>query len=69
MVVEIVVGHAIIIGFVEPVCRPVGLEVSVALPARAVTGMLKGKSGCSVVELGQQKMCLLIRLLLLVHLK
>ena len=30
-------------GLVEPLCRPLGLEVSVALAARGFTGILKSK--------------------------
>lgn len=36
--------HTITTGFVEPDCRPVGLEVSVALAARGATGILKPRS-------------------------
>ena len=37
-------------GLVEPLCRPVGLEVSVALALRGVTGMLKSKRLDSAAE-------------------
>ena len=43
---RLLVESTMTIGFVEPVCRPVGFEVSVALASRGATGMIK--SGASV---------------------
>ena len=47
--------RTITIGFVEPVCRPVGFEVSVALAARGVTGISKSRSFGSVAESGLRR--------------
>lgn len=47
---RLLVEHTITTGFVEPDCRPVGLEVLVALAARGATGMLKPRSFGSAAE-------------------
>ena len=47
------VNRTITTGFVEPVCRPVGFEVSVARAARGATGISKSRSFGAVSESGR----------------
>ena len=50
---RLLMEHTVTIPFVEPVCRPVGFEVSVALAARGATGIFEWRSFDLAAETGR----------------